>query len=101
MEQEALLRKKEDELARRLKAAPQQMEKLRKKQNERAQMYVSTTMSNPEYAGRFSGTRSQRRQGRAGTARRKRAQADRLKFIALLIILLTLIVLIWRIIPTS
>ncbi|MFV0337993.1 MAG: hypothetical protein ACK5LK_07100 [Chthoniobacterales bacterium] len=101
MEEEALLRKRESALARRLEAAPQHLEKLKKQQNERAQMYVSTATSNPEYFGRFETSRSGRMSGRNGSKRRKQAQADRLKFIALLIILLTLLILIWRIIPTS
>ncbi|MDX2079670.1 MAG: hypothetical protein SFU53_02710 [Terrimicrobiaceae bacterium] len=99
-QQEEELRRREQELQRKLKQIPAQLEEKRRRERELVRQRVAA--STPAISlGGARATRSSRAQASRG--RRLPAselQTARIKFIVLCVILATLVILLWRSIPT-
>ncbi len=98
LRQEKELREKEALLRRRLQQLPAAMEKKRLRQKERQTKAIYTTFTgSAEQPGPVAG-RGSRRHSRGASLREKRAA--KIKFVILILILTSLLILIWQSLPT-
>jgi len=100
LEAEKQLRLKEQEIVKQLQVLPVKAAQIKKRQRDLKAQFVSTT-AGAEYINRVGPRdRSSARQGRGSTTLRRQARDARFKFVFLCLIFLSILFVLWRVIPS-